>query len=216
MDFLKKKQSSSSPLSERKIRDQLISQYKSRNKDHIEDQKTLYSQDQKWRFQYLSQLDPNDETGSFLMPEELPSIMDSQEKILQSISIATYRSLPLQRLIRIEKPIQGFIQGKLGLLLPQGKEIIMDFKNEFGWKATAIFQVESGKLPITVYHCSACMNPIRNLSGNLVAVDNSKISFRPILSEKPEMILVNTTLNELIDENMTILKEEYNDLNKNN
>jgi hypothetical protein len=167
--------------------------------------------DLRW-FAYVSQLDPDDDQSAFLLPDELPGESSSREEILTALVRAARRAFGLGSNItklQLKDYELGYIRGELRVLLPQGREGRLNFKDELGWKAIAIIGEGEEERELICYYRSLCMNPARLASLIDADIDSSKVEFRPIGSEEIEKISANPEVDRMTQMNMRMLRSQY-------
>jgi hypothetical protein len=186
-----------------------------------------------WK-RYVAELAPTDEGAAFLLPEELPAATSSPEACEEAIMRATRRAFAfgvadssdrltwLQRLLRwligniprrrrfkVVDYELGTIRGELNVLLPQGREVRLNFHDDLGWKATIQLGEEPDQQEFTMYYRESCMNPARVLARKEGEIDASKVEFRPLEKDQVEEIVNNPEIDLITRWNARRLMQEY-------
>ncbi|MFB2936932.1 hypothetical protein ACE1B6_16915 [Aerosakkonemataceae cyanobacterium BLCC-F154] len=161
----------------------------------------------KW-YDYLKNIDLNDQEASFLTEEELPSPNSSSQKILKAFEKATQRALPSYQLIKVEKCTPGKIKGSVRILLPQGNEREIKFNDwQDGWRAECVFKHGNSKLSFPMYYSASCMNPIR--AQNISGIDTSDIEFIPHGSQAAQKGIKTEEFSRVIESQIKILRSNF-------
>jgi hypothetical protein len=162
--------------------------------------------DQRWTA-YVARLVPDDHRAAFLLPDEAPDLHAKPQQIRHAIGLATRRALGNQPL-RIEDYELGRIQGEMRVLLPQGRELRYQFKDELGWKATIVIGAGREERAFPAYYRRACMNPARYVAigGEL---DTSEVVFTALDGEEIQRIAANPELDRMTIQALRRLYRQY-------
>lgn len=165
-------------------------------------------EDRTWR-EYVSQLAPDDESGAFLLPDELPKEGSTPRQIRSAIGIATRRALGIRHRFLIKDYVLGRIRGEMRVLLPQGREISYHFNDELGWKATVVIDADNEEETFVAYYRQKCMNIARIVAYLGGQLDTSRVVFTPLDTKESEQIVTNSELDRAIDRNLMRLRRKY-------
>ena len=141
--------------------------------------------EKKWRTG-VAGLPPNDTTGAFLLPEELPDDHSPRLVVKRAIEKASRRALWPDRMVWVQDHALGKINGVMRVMLPQGGDFEHAFHNELGWRATVFVDDGTKQQTFVAYFRLVCMNPIMCAARHGGILDTSSVEFTPVSAKETQ------------------------------